>query len=155
VGLAVTSQAANAIVQATVSQLAVSPTTLSDGSQTADIGAPAIAGSASFSDGRYAMTAGGSDIGGTSDQFRFVYRKVSGDVDIIGRVDALQQTDASSKAGVMVRETLEAGAREVSTLLSARNGYVFEWRADAAATTSTQAEPTGGIPGWVRLIRSG
>src|SRR5262249_45681218 len=64
-----------------------------------DIGAPAIAGSASYDPvlDAFTITAAGADIGGTSDQFHFVYQQVSGDVDVIARVDALVATSASAK----------------------------------------------------------
>ena len=50
------------------------------------------------------------EIGGTWDQFQFVYRQVTGDIDIRARVVSIQNIQPWSKAGVMLRETLNADA---------------------------------------------
>src|SRR5262249_57232414 len=46
-----------------------------------DIGAPAIAGSSSFntSSGVYTVAGAGTDISGTSDQFQYLYKTLTGD----------------------------------------------------------------------------
>src|SRR5215831_6312802 len=75
-----------------------------------DIGNPALAGSASFNQGSFAVHAGGGDIGGQSDQFTFIYQQVAGDVDIAARVDSVTAASPSSRAGVMIRSSLAANA---------------------------------------------
>src|SRR5690242_7033536 len=72
----------------------------------ADVGAPSMAGSASYSQGVFSISGSGSDIWGTSDQFQFVYQQVSGDVDISARIDSLTAAQAWSKVGVMIRSSL-------------------------------------------------
>ena len=56
--------------------------------------------------GTFTIDAGGSDIWGTSDKFHFVYQQVSGDVDVVARVDSITQADQWSKSGVMIRASL-------------------------------------------------
>ena len=57
-----------------------------------DIGSPTPAGNSSYDpSGTFSIDAGGADIWGTSDKFHFVYQQVSGDVDVVARVDS---TDA-------------------------------------------------------------
>src|SRR5690349_4207288 len=68
-----------------------------------EIGAPAPQGSASYSKGTYTITGGGADIGGLSDQFHFTSNPLSGDGSIVADVTTLSNTDASAKAGVMMR----------------------------------------------------
>src|SRR5690242_10046473 len=75
-----------------------------------DIGSPALAGSASSNQGSFTITAAGTDIGGQSDQFTFIYQQVSGDVDVIARVDSITAADPASKTGVMIRSSLAANA---------------------------------------------
>src|SRR5512132_2802904 len=75
-----------------------------------DIGNPPIAGSVSFDQSTFTITATGSDIWGQSDQFTFIYQQVSGDVDVVARVDSLTASDAWAKAGVMIRSSLAANA---------------------------------------------
>src|SRR3990170_274401 len=76
----------------------------------ADIGTPALAGSATYASGVFTMRAAGTDIWGTSDQFRFVYQPITGDVDVIARVNSITNADAWSKAGVMIRSSLSPGS---------------------------------------------
>src|SRR5581483_7797780 len=106
VGLAITSHNAAALAQANVSNVKVTSLALPAGQTAADVGAPQIAGSTAYRDGTYTITAAGTDISGASDQFQFVYQQVSGDVEVIARVNSLQQTRSWAKAGVMIRESL-------------------------------------------------
>ena len=71
-----------------------------------DIGNPAIAGTATFDQGTFTITAAGSDIWGQSDQFNFVYQQVTGDVDVIARVNSVTAAHSWSKSGVMIRLSL-------------------------------------------------
>ena len=75
-----------------------------------DIGGPAAEGSASFDQGVFTISGSGQDIWGTADQFHFMYQAVSGDVDIIARIDSMSPGDPWSKTGVMIRGALSAGA---------------------------------------------
>ena len=122
-----------------------------------DIGAPAVAGSSSYDSIQKAFTvsAAGSDVWGASDQFQFVYQQVTGDVDIVARVDSLLQTDQWSKAGVMIRSSLAAGAAHGFALVSAQNGIAFQWRAQVNGQSAYASGGTGAAPRWVRLVRAG
>jgi regulation of enolase protein 1 (concanavalin A-like superfamily) len=155
VGLAVTSGSAGSSAQATVSQVTVTSLALPTGQQAIDIGAPSIAGSSSYQSGLYTITSAGADIGGTSDQFRFVYQQATGDLDIITRVSSLQRIRSWSKAGVMVRETLDADARHAMALISGSRGYSFQWRLDTGGAVDNLPGDAGTAPGWVRLVRTG
>ena len=102
-----------------------------------DIGAPAIAGSSSFDQTTktFSTTAGGADIWGTSDQFRFIYQPIAGDAVITARVDSLFFADPWSKAGVMIRSSLSANAAHAFTLVSAGNGSAFQRRRTAGGSS--------------------
>ncbi|MGB2866480.1 MAG: LamG domain-containing protein, partial [Sedimentisphaerales bacterium] len=62
--------------------------------------------------GTYTMTASGADIwnvnGVEADEFHFAYKMLTGAGSIIARVDSVQNTNDWAKAGVMIRETLDA-----------------------------------------------
>jgi RHS repeat-associated protein len=124
--------------------------------QSADSGTPALAGS--FSDpgtGTITLVAGGTDIWGTSDQFRYAYGKMTGNGTIVARVTGQTNTNAWAKAGLMFRESLSADARNAAVLLSPSNGVTFQRRATAAAATVNTV--TAGITGpvWLKLSRVG
>jgi regulation of enolase protein 1 (concanavalin A-like superfamily) len=134
--------------------LAAGAQALPSGWSTADIGNPQITGSATYASARFTVTGAGTDIWNGSDQFRFVYRQLTGDGAIVARVDSLQQAHEWSKAGVMIRETLAAGSKNVFTLASAAKGLSFQRRI-AASSASVSTIVAGSAPRWVRVERKG
>jgi hypothetical protein len=128
---------------------------LPTGQTAVDIGSPRIPGTSSYRQGVYTITAAAGDLNSSTDEFRFVYQTVTGDVDVVARVDSIERVRTASRAGVMVRESLDADARNAAAFLSAAHGYSFQWRLDAGATTSSQSGGGGTAPGWVRLTRTG
>jgi hypothetical protein len=120
----------------------------------ADIGAVGIPGSSSVSNGTYTIQASGSDIYQASDQFRFVYRAMTGDADIIARVDSIANTHASAKVGVMMRETLATNSHYAFAAVTASKKLRFEYRTDGSAY-SFGNDGGDGSPQWIRLIRAG
>ena len=132
-----------------------------------DIGAPS-AGITAALNGGFAVTAGGTDIFGTSDSFRFVHTQRTGDFDIATRMESLDKADLYTKAGLMVRESLAANARNVMSLVfptnEARNnntgGYEFQSRdttggASAAIYPGNPQPPVRFPNAWLRLKRAG
>ncbi len=107
------------------------------------------------SSGTFTIDAGGSDIWGTSDKFHFVYQQVSGDVDVIARVDSITQADQWSKSGVMIRASLSANAAHAFALVSAGKGVAFQRRTTAGGQSTNTAGSSATAPYWVRLVRSG
>src|SRR4029079_10735076 len=97
----------------------------------------------------------GTDIGGTSDQFHFVYQPLSGDGEVVARVQSISNSDSWAKTGVMIRETLAPDSRHAFSLLSAGSGYAFERRIDPASVTQLTNGARGAAPGWVRVVRTG
>ena len=74
-----------------------------------DIGSPTPAGSSSYDQpsGTFTHRRRWCRISGARrDKFHFVYQQVSGDVDVVARVDSLTQADQWSKSGVMIRASL-------------------------------------------------
>lgn len=121
----------------------------------ADVGAPTLAGSASYASGVFTIDAAGTDIWGTSDQFQFVYQQVSGDVEVVARVRGVTNQHAWSKAGVMIRSTLAANSAHAFALVSAANGVHFQRRGAAGAVSTSTAASTMLPPAWVRAVRTG
>lgn len=76
-----------------------------------DIGSPAKPGTYTIIDGIIEITAGGADIWGESDQFHFAYRALDGDFQVSVHLESFSKADLYSKAGIMVRESLEAGSK--------------------------------------------
>jgi regulation of enolase protein 1 (concanavalin A-like superfamily) len=119
-----------------------------------DVGPVGLAGSATFADGTYTLQGSGLNIGGTADQFHFVWQTMSGDGQITARITGVQNTNFDSKGGIMIRESLATGAPNVAMVITGGNRLQFQRRMSAGATTSYlswgQAPPY-----WVRLVRTG
>jgi regulation of enolase protein 1 (concanavalin A-like superfamily) len=120
-----------------------------------DIGSPAIGGNASFNQGTFTISAAGSDIWGQSDQFTFIYQQITGDVDVVARVDSITAANAWSKSGVMIRSSLAANAAHGFALVSAGKGVAFQRRLQNGSSSTNTSGPAVAPPRWVRLTRVG
>jgi hypothetical protein len=127
------------------------------GYQPEAIGNPTLAGSSTSVQSGYDIVAGGSDIGGRSDQFQYSYELRQGDFDVAVRVESLTLSDAWAKAGLMARAALTAGSPFAAVLATPSiAGTVFQSR----TTTGGVATVTGSFPvnypsTWLRLQRTG
>jgi len=103
----------------------------------------------------------GTDIFGTADQFRFAYKLLSGNGTIVARVESLVDTDAWALAGVMIRESLDAGSAYAGVFLTGNNGVRFRARptlnGNATSDTSVATAEQTGLrePVWIKLERTG
>ncbi len=120
----------------------------------ADVGSVGAAGSASFNGTTYTVKGSGSDIWTAADGFHFVYQQLTGDGTIIARVASVQNTNGWAKAGVMMRESLAAGAKEASVHVTPANGVVMTFRT-ATGAASDGFFTSGSAPQWLKLVRSG
>lgn len=120
-----------------------------------DIGT-STTGSSLSSGSSATVTGSGRDIWNETDGFRYHYRTVSGDFDLIVRVASLTYTHGWAKAGIMARHTLDAGSPHATVLVSAAHGTAFQYRASVnGATESTPPTEDGTAPRWLKLSRRG
>jgi len=116
--------------------------------------------------GTFTMTASGDDIWNQADEFHFAYRTLTGAGEIIARVESVDRTDPWAKAGVMIRETLDAGSKFAFVTMTPTNtdgtptqGCRFQARTDtdigATSDTSvaTPEQMAATTPYWVKLER--
>jgi regulation of enolase protein 1 (concanavalin A-like superfamily) len=104
----------------------------------------------------YTVSGSGADIWNNADQFRFAYKSLSGNGSITARVDSVANTNGWAKAGVMIRETLDAGSKHAMIVVTPSNSVSFQHR-DTAAGASANTDVPGGLtaPYWVRITRTG
>jgi hypothetical protein len=157
-GLAVTSHADGTLATAKVSSVEIQyPIQW----QSADVG---TTGGATSSDGVITtLTGKGADVWGTSDQFRYAYTgwwMIDGS--LTARVRSVQNVNAWTKAGIMLREApgfgdgaQEANARYVFLMVTPGKGVALQYRSVAGGAAASAGTTTGVAPGWVRLTRSG
>jgi uncharacterized repeat protein (TIGR03806 family) len=144
---------AMSVIAAWINQLPSSPALPPPWADT-DLGVP-LPGSASYTSGEFDLTASGQDFWGTADAGNFVYQPIIGDGQIVARILNQQNTSPWSKAGVMFRESLDAGAREVLVAITPGNGSTFQWRTNTADQSSYTPGPLVAAPYWVKLARAG
>ena len=122
---------------------------------TQDIGSVGAAGGASFQNSTFSVIGSGTDIWGTADAFRYVYKQLTGDGQIIARVASLQNTDPWAKVGVMIRASLAANSAHAFMAISAGSGAAFQRRLTTGGSSASSAGPNVKAPYWVKLVRSG
>jgi len=103
--------------------------------------------------GKFTVTAAGADIAGTADEFHFAYKTLTGPGTIVARVDSLVDTNAWAKAGVMIRETLDADSRHAFVCVTPGNGVASQGRTDTGSASFSTNQTGITSPHWVRLER--
>jgi VCBS repeat protein/PKD domain-containing protein/Ser-Thr-rich glycosyl-phosphatidyl-inositol-anchored membrane family protein len=128
---------------------------LPSGWQHGDIGAVGAAGSATYSNGVFTLKGSGADIWGTADEFEYVHDFVNGnangDYDLTARVDSVQNVNAWTKAGLMVRGGLDAGSVHASVFVTPGKGVAFQRRTTTGATSVNTSVASIAAPVWLRL----
>jgi len=129
--------------------------TLANGFSETDIGSVSAAGSATLSGTTITITGRGADVWDVADSFTFVSQALSGDGDIVARVDSLKYPQRWSKAGVMIRATRDPSSQHAFMLVSGGRGLAFQ-RRRLPGDTSLSSDPiAGAAPKWLRLSRRG
>ncbi|MGK7912560.1 MAG: prepilin-type N-terminal cleavage/methylation domain-containing protein [Synechococcus sp.] len=132
------------------------------GASGGDIGGPNNPGSHNFDPdtGALSFEAGGRDIWNQSDEFHFVSTEITGDATIIAQVTSLNGDHPWAKAGIMMRESLDADSRHSHMLVSnGGGGYSFQHRGstggNSASAKNTSLGGSSPAPGWIMLERTG
>ena len=115
---------------------------------------PYVGGFVEAPAGTYTMTASGVDIWDMSDQFHFAYKELSGAGAIIAKIESVANTDGWAKAGVMIRDTLEADSSHAMVAVTPGNGVWFGRRETAGGISVSTKEAGITAPQWVKLERT-
>ena len=121
-----------------------------------DVGAPAVKGSTQFADGQYRITGSGANIWGKQDQFQFVWREMTGNFTVTATMRFLGQGAEHRKAGIMVRQSLDADAPYADILVHGTGMPALQWRSKPGEDTNTFDLPFDG-PGTfrIKMVRNG
>ncbi|MGB2863843.1 MAG: carbohydrate binding domain-containing protein [Sedimentisphaerales bacterium] len=103
--------------------------------------------------GTYTMTGSGADIWDQSDEFHYAFKTLSGSGSIVARVESVSDTDPWAKAGVMIRETLDADSTHAMMVVTPGSGVSFQRRIETSGDSAN--DDTVGItaPSWVKIER--
>jgi hypothetical protein len=105
--------------------------------------------------GAFTVGASGHDIWDNADDFRFVFKQLNGNGSVAVKVESLVNTNGWAKAGVMIRENLNAGSPMAYMIQSFSNGASFGWRQTTDGAPGSQTQTGITAPQWVKLTRTG
>lgn len=93
---------------------------------------------------------------GTSDEFYYVYRAANGDCELVARVLMLTETDEWTKAGVMIRDSMDGSCAFALMTVTPYSGVSFQWRTTQGGAAQAYTNVTGEIaPVWLKIVRAG
>jgi hypothetical protein len=121
-----------------------------------DVGSVGAAGGDAYDSttGAYTIQGSGSDIWGTADEFHYVWTQWGGDFEVTTRVDSVQNVNAWTKAGIMIRGNLNPGSLHASLFVSPGKGVAFQRRTAENGVSVHTAGPDTTAPVWLKLQRS-
>jgi outer membrane protein assembly factor BamB len=121
-----------------------------------DIGNPSPAGSESVSAGTWSVSAGGSGVSGTSDQFRLMSQPSAGDVQIDARVTGQAGgSGTGAQAGIMLRQNNDPGAPYYGIFVTPKGLSVQYRNKFGGAATVANSVVMGSLPVYLQIQRQG
>ena len=134
-------------------------TSITSGFSDVEIGGASPTGGASYSGGTWTVQGGGSEMWGTTnDSCHFTYQAITGDCAIIAKVESVQNTSLSAKAGVMMRTSLSQGAPRAWMAVTPRIQFEQNIQGLAVYGGTNYSNKAYNIPSssyWVKLERLG
>jgi len=119
-----------------------------------DIGNPALVGDQSLSSGTWTLKGAGNDINGNADQFHYVWQSLAADGSISAHILTQSNTNASAKAGVMLRQGTNADSAYYAAFVTPGNGIVVQYRPTQGLKTQIVSGPAGTVPTYLMIARS-
>ncbi|APG59648.1 hypothetical protein LPB144_04140 [Christiangramia salexigens] len=128
--------------------------------QTADVGNSQIPGEICYIDGHFELTGSGAGINAKADAFYFTYQQVSGDAEVIARLNSFENGGLDGNAAVVIRESLDASSKVAATSISANPNFKgaevqFEYRKSAGAKLNSSNYQSASLPKYIRIVRKG
>ena len=123
-----------------------------------DIGAPPLKGSAEFdaATGQYKITGTGTDIWAKADQFHYVWREMLGNFTVSATAKFLTEGIAHRKAVIMLRKTTDTDSPFVQLAIHGDGTPSVQFRNAKADNTNTVDFPVEGPGVWkMKLDRKG
>lgn len=152
-----------------------------------DIGSPGMPGSSAVSPGDrpvLSLTGAGADIWGAADSCHYVFQEFEGDFQLVLRVVTMESTHPWAKAGIMIRQDLEAVSPQVMLAITPENGVAlirreqrgraseddahqamrmvglgakrtFQQRGSAGVEAASDSIAAARLPRWLKLVKKG
>jgi hypothetical protein len=123
-----------------------------------DVGDPAKKGSTEFNaaSAQYRITGSGANIWDKQDQFQYAWKEMPGNFTVTATLEFLGKGEEHRKAGIMVRQSLDADSAYGDIVIHGNGMPGLQWRGNKGEITNSFDMPFDG-PGKYKLmlVRSG
>ncbi len=125
-------------------------------SHSGDVGNPAVKGSVEFSNNQYRISGSGANIWAKQDQFQYVWREMTGNFTVTATMHFVGGGAEHRKAGIMVRQSLDADATYADVVIHGNGMPALQWRSKPGEDTNAFDLPLES-PGTfkLKLVRTG
>lgn len=128
--------------------------------QSANVGAPGITGHTQLGVASSDVTVkSAGDIDGRMDNFHYAYQELTGNGEIVARVESITGTDDGAEAGVMIRESLDTSSKFVALMIPyvkyGKKSTTMIRMSDSDNVTRIEPEDFINTPYWVKMVRLG
>src|SRR3989440_8014577 len=130
------------------------PTPCPGGWRCSDIGNPALGGDQALSGGTWTLKGAGNDINGNADQFHYVRQSLATNGSISAHILTQTNTNASAKAGVMLRQGTNADSAYYAAFVTPGNGIVVQYRPTQGLSSRVRGEITVAAASLIMIARS-
>ena len=103
----------------------------------------------------YLISASGKDIWGNSDAFGFIHENVEDGTELSAKIESIENTNAWAKAGVMIRESLNANSKHAMVVVTPSKGVSFQRRVSTGGSSSDTTLSGIKAPEWAKIRRDG
>jgi signal transduction histidine kinase len=100
----------------------------------------------------FTIQAGSGGIDDTEENCNFLFKSLSEEGEIVARVKTFQGTHVSDKAGIMMRESLDAVSPAVSLMVTPESKITLQYQTPGASSRVV-ALVLNHTPGWLKLVR--
>ena len=118
-----------------------------------DVGPTVLTGTATSSNGTITLNGAGGGPSGVADGLHFVYEPLVGDGVIVARLDSVPGSYGG--AGLMIRETMDPGARAIANFYSGGYFQICERTTPSANMACQSGLYDTTFPYWMKLARTG
>lgn len=116
-----------------------------NGFTVSDVGAPLVPGSSSYTNGTYTVSSAGYNIWYTRDEFRFLWKKMKGDVSLAADIAFPDPNGyGDRKAVLVIRQDLEDDSKQVVVALHGLGMIQLAQRPEKGALTKDREFRVGG-----------
>lgn len=125
------------------------------GFSSTDLGASLKGGLRNLGDGGFELYGAGEDIWGTRDEGRFLYQEAAGDFDVTVTLESMEDLEQYSKAGLMIRGSLDVDAPAALITLFASGEAQSPARGVKGTAMAAPDTQSPGFPVDLKLERRG